>query len=196
VDENDLSLSSYEPQPITECTPVFRNIYIHDITAKNSRAAAGFIYGLPEMPIEGVVLHHVNIETTVDPDEVGGEPDMVREELTMAGEGIYCKNVSGMELHHVKIETRQGPALTLEDSEDVEINSLKMKRPHENAPVILLNNVDGAWIKGHKAAASTGAFMEIKGTGTRDIVLSGNDLRRARVPYQLIEAPRNEIVEK
>ncbi|MGM0879693.1 MAG: glycoside hydrolase family 28 protein [Bacillota bacterium] len=107
VSTTDPLMTTPEAVPVTECTPIIRGMTISDITARNALAAAAFIYGLPEMPIEDIVLRNVTIEMTQDPAEQGGEPDMVKEELVMAGEGMFCKHVRNLELHHVRVETRQ-----------------------------------------------------------------------------------------
>jgi polygalacturonase len=142
VDESDPLMTSPEAVPITEGTSIVRDIYISDITAKNALAAAGFIYGLPEMPIRNISLHHVTFEMTQNPDEKGGEPDMVREERIMAGDGILCKHVEGLEMHHVRIETRQGPALILENTTDADIQNLKMKNKHAETPMVEMKDCE------------------------------------------------------
>ena len=47
----DVLLFEANPQPVTEKTPVLRNISLSNITARDVRAAAGFLHGLPEMPV-------------------------------------------------------------------------------------------------------------------------------------------------
>ncbi|WP_281888505.1 glycoside hydrolase family 28 protein [Paenibacillus sp. YYML68] len=141
VDESDPLMTSPEAVPITEGTSIIRGIHISDITVRNARAAAAFIYGLPEMPVQDVVLNNVVLEMTQDPAEQGGEPDMVREELIMAGEGIYCKHVQGLELNRVRVETRQGAAVTLDQVEDVVIEGLSTRRKHPNTPLTRWLNV-------------------------------------------------------
>ncbi|MCZ8522120.1 MULTISPECIES: glycoside hydrolase family 28 protein [Paenibacillus] len=150
IDESNPLLTSPEAVPVTEGTPVIRHIHISDVTAKRARAAAGFIYGLPEMPIEDVALRHVTFEMTLDPAEQGGEPDMVREERIMAGDGILCRHVRGLELHHVRVETRQGPALMLEDSREIEIDGLRMKKRHPQTAVITMQNTDDVEVSGFR----------------------------------------------
>ncbi len=136
VDEGDPSIQSPDAIPVTESTPVIRDIRLSHIAAKNCRASAGFIFGLPEMPVEDISLSHVTLEMTDDPSEPGGEPDMVREKIVMAGDGIYCKHVRGLELHRVKVETRQGPALTMDHVQDDDIDGLIMKKRHPDTPLI------------------------------------------------------------
>ncbi|NOV01717.1 glycoside hydrolase family 28 protein [Paenibacillus planticolens] len=154
VDESNPLISSPDAVAVTESTPVIEHVRIHQVTAKRCRASAGFIYGLPEMPIRDVQLSHVHIEMTTDPGEQGDEPDMVREKLIMAGDGMLCKHVEGMELHHVRIETRQGPALRLEDVRDIEVNDLKMKQPHPETPVIAAIRAADLFVSGRQSAQS------------------------------------------
>ncbi|WP_166238637.1 glycoside hydrolase family 28 protein [Paenibacillus turpanensis] len=151
VDESNPLMTSQEAVPVGEGTPIIRGLYISDITAKNALAAAGFIYGLPEMPIEDVVLKNITIEMTLNPDEQGGEPDMVREHRIMAGDGVLCKHVRGLEIQGVRIETRQGPALLLEDSQDVTVSGLDMRRRHNDTPVISASKVAGLNVTGARS---------------------------------------------
>ncbi|XEC93570.1 glycoside hydrolase family 28 protein [Paenibacillus tarimensis] len=139
VDESDPLMTSPEPVPVGDATPVIRGITISDVTARNSLASAAFIYGLPEMPVEDVTLRHVTLEMTLDPQEQGGEPDMVREHLTMAGAGMFCKHVRRLELHRVRVETRQGPALQLDQVDEAVIDGFEMRRKHPNTPVMITN---------------------------------------------------------
>ncbi|ARK29543.1 glycoside hydrolase family 28 protein [Halalkalibacter krulwichiae] len=150
IDEADPLMTRQEAIPVTEKTPKIKHIQISNVTAKNCRASAGFIYGLPEMPVEDVSLRHVTFETTLDPNEQGGEPDMVKEEIHMAGEGIYCKHVDGIEFHRVRVETRQGPALMMDDVRNVDIDHLLMKNRHTNTPVIEIGGVKNIYLSGRQ----------------------------------------------
>ncbi|RIX60354.1 glycoside hydrolase family 28 protein [Paenibacillus nanensis] len=136
IDESNPLLTSHEPVPISDGTPVIRRISISNLTARNALASAGFLYGLPEMPIEDVELSHITVEMTEDPEEAGGEPDMVKERLVMAGEGMYFKHVRGLTLHQVRVETRQGPAVRLAQTEGAFIDGVHMRRRHLNTEII------------------------------------------------------------
>lgn len=136
VDPNDPSMTSPEAIAVTERTPTIRRVQISDVTARGARAAAAFVYGLPERSIEDVVLRNVTIEMSTDPEEPGGEPDMVKEELTMAGEGMYFKHVRGLELQRVRVETRQGPAVRLDRVEEPILDGVTMRRKHPNTGIV------------------------------------------------------------
>lgn len=169
VDESDPLINSSEAVPVTEGTPVIEHIRISDVTAKNCRASAGFIYGLPEMPIADVQLHHVTLETTTDPEEKGDEPDMVKDAIVMAGDGMLCKHVKGLALHHVTIETRQGPALLLENVNEAEVNSLKMKRRHEETSVIRIERSADIYIVKSLANRADASYVAVDEQSMQDV---------------------------
>lgn len=160
VNEKDPLITSQEAIPVTEKTPRIEHIHISNVTAKKCRAAAGFIYGLPEMRVKDVSLSHVTFEMSDDPIEQGGEPDMVREELIMAGDGIFCKYVEGLEFHRVRIETRQGPALTIEEGSDIEVDNVSMKRVHEGTPVLQLKLTNDVFVDGRQARISPEVYLQ------------------------------------
>ncbi|MCT8139609.1 glycoside hydrolase family 28 protein [Anaerobacillus sp. CMMVII] len=169
VDVNDPLMNAPEAIPVTEKTPKIEHIKISNVTAKECRAAAAFIYGLPEMPIEDVSLSNVTFEMTTDPNEEGGEPDMVKDEIIMAGEGIYCKHVNGIEFHRVRVETRQGPALTMEEVVDVDIDNVVMKKTHEATPVVKLNKVDNVTINGRQSQIYSETYLEVENSSNGTI---------------------------
>ncbi|WP_453990609.1 glycoside hydrolase family 28 protein [Bacillus nitroreducens] len=162
VNEKDPTVNSLEAQPITEKTPAIEHIQISNVTAKNCRAAAGFIYGLPESPINDLSIYHTVIEMTNDPDEIGGEPDMVQEELVMAGAGIYGKYISNLNIHHVRVETRQGAGLQIENSEYVNIDHFTMRNQHDSTPVVVLNRVNPKNIGGFATQIEKPNYLQIK----------------------------------
>lgn len=161
VNENDPTVNSPEAQPITEKTPEIEHIQISHITARNCRAAAGFIYGLPERPINDISISHSTIEMTVDPNEEGGEPDMVQEELIMAGAGIFGKYISNLDIHHVRVETRQGTGLQIEDSQHVNIDHFTMRKQHDSTPVVILKRVEDKNVDGYASQMANKSYLQI-----------------------------------
>ena len=51
--------------PVTEETPVFRNIDIRNVVCNNAGRAMEF-NGLPEMPIRGISLQNITIQAKMD----------------------------------------------------------------------------------------------------------------------------------
>jgi polygalacturonase len=78
-------------QPMTETTPVFRNITIRNVTASSTREA-GAIAGLPESPVENVLLENVTLAGT---------------------EGLLIANARGVTLKNVKVTVQKGEPVIL-----------------------------------------------------------------------------------
>jgi hypothetical protein len=90
----------------------------------------------------------------------------------------------GLRLHSVEVSGQLGPALSLADAADVEISAGITRTPSAGAPVVLLRNVDGAFVHGCRADAETEVFLEVEGARSQAIVLAGNDLSRAGQPLR------------
>jgi hypothetical protein len=52
--KGDRIVSDKSPRPLEEGTPVLRSIHFSHISAVDVKIAAGFLYGLPELPLEDV----------------------------------------------------------------------------------------------------------------------------------------------
>ena len=84
-----------QPQPVTAATPKFRNITIRNITG-SSTVTVGYIVGLPESPVENVLL----------------------ENLTLSGkEGLTIAHAKGVTLKNVKIMAQTGEPFTIFNAE-------------------------------------------------------------------------------
>jgi polygalacturonase len=85
-----------EAQTVTDTTPRFSNIVIRHLSATSSKEA-GIIAGLPESPIENVVLENVSIEA--------------------AKTGLEIRNARRVLVKNSKIEARSGEPYIIRDSE-------------------------------------------------------------------------------
>ena len=73
-----------------------------------------------------------------------------------------------------------GPALVCDDVSRLTIEGLQTLASYDGSPVIRLMNVRGAMISGSVAPEGARTYLEVDGTETRDIRLTGNDLSRAK----------------
>ncbi|MCX7708450.1 MAG: glycoside hydrolase family 28 protein [Clostridia bacterium] len=105
------------PYPITEATPVFRSIHFSNITAKNAHAAAAFIYGLSEMPIEDLSFDHISI--SMAEDAIPGIPAMMNGVDPVVKMGFFCCNVKDVSFSHVTIKGHEGAAFQVKNSKKV-----------------------------------------------------------------------------
>lgn len=100
-----------QPQPVTESTPLIRRLYLCDISAVDATAAAGFIYGLPEAPVEDVHLSNISIYMAKEckPDM----PAMMDGLEPMKGRGIFCCNLKTSTFDRVRVRGQEGPEYEL-----------------------------------------------------------------------------------
>ena len=99
-----ITFTSYYPkipaidtaQPVTNTTPAYKNITIRNLKATSTKDA-GVIVGLPESPIENVLLENV--------------------EITAEGRGLEIRHVRGIKLVGVTITPNDGPPLVVDDAD-------------------------------------------------------------------------------
>ncbi|MGC9395057.1 MAG: glycoside hydrolase family 28 protein [Anaerolineae bacterium] len=188
-------IADRSPWPVNEGTPRFRRVHFSNITARDVRYAAAFLYGLPEMPVEEITFSNVDISMALDAEP--GVPAMAPNLEPMRRAGFWATNVRGLRFHNVTVADQLGPALMLADAADIEINGFTTPTPPPDAPVIQMRDVDGAFVHGCKATAETGVFLHIEGAQTRDIVLGGNHFKRATQPIDRTdEVPASAVEEK
>jgi polygalacturonase len=163
------------PEPFSQRTPIFRDIAISHFTIKNSPCMAK-IYGLPEMPIQGLRLNDIVASTEV---------------------GLVCDSAAALELHNVQVNTTKGPAFTITNCKNIELDGIKTTSPHEDEPVVRMANVRDAFIHDCRALPGTDSFLELNGPATRDILLTANHLSSAKNSFVLKNgAQKQAVVEK
>ncbi|AVR45660.1 hypothetical protein C7S20_10525 [Christiangramia fulva] len=100
-EERDESL-----EPVTEETPIFRNIYMKNISSTGSKKAA-IIVGLPEMKLENAHLENSLFE---------------------AEEGITIIDAKDIGLKNVKVLRKKGPALVIYNSSDLNFKNFSFNK--------------------------------------------------------------------
>ena len=81
-------------QPVTENTPIYRDILIKNLTASGQKSA-GFIVGLPEMCISNVVFENVTLATKT---------------------GLTIRNAQGIQFKNSTVTVQNGAAFTAENA--------------------------------------------------------------------------------
>ncbi len=164
-----------DPEPVSQRTPIFRDIAISHFTIKNSPCTAK-IYGLPEMPIQGLRLNDIAVSTDV---------------------GLVCDSTVALELHNVQINTAKGPAFTITNCKNIELNGIKSTKPQADEPIVRMANVQDAFIHSCRALSGTESFLELNGPTTRGIHLVANHLYAAKNSFVLKNgAQKQAVVEK
>jgi polygalacturonase len=179
----DPVVSDRRPQPVAATTPQFRHIHLSHITARGAHSAAGFLYGLAEQPVEDITLSDISI--SMAPEAPPSYPEMADGLEQMQRAGLFICNARGLRLQNIEITGQLGPAVMLADSAEVEINATTTPTPAAAGPVILLHNVEQAFVHSCRAAAATPVFLRVEGVGSQGIMLHGNLLARAGQPLQV-----------
>jgi hypothetical protein len=151
---------------------------LSDITARGVKYAAGFVYGLAEMPVEDISLNAISISLSTGTE--AGYPEMADGLELMQRAGFFLRNVRGLTLLNIEIDGQVGPAFRLSDIEGGTIGACSTPTPDPEAPVLHMNNVSHALIHTCRAAPGTGVFLHLEGPRTGNITLTGNDLSLAR----------------
>jgi polygalacturonase len=154
-------------QPVSEKTPLFRNIAITHMTIHGARVAIN-VEGLPEMPIEGLRISDV---------------------IASAKIGMKAHNTQALELHHVQVNADLGPAFLVQDSKELELDGVTTHQPLAGTPVIRLDRCPGAIVRTSRAFAGTGTFLSVAPGELKSVVLQGNVLDGARQATEEVVGP-------
>jgi hypothetical protein len=160
-------------EPVSERTPVLRNLHFSDITVRGA-PAAGYILGLDEMPVEDVTFSNIAID---------------------AQKGFSCSNAKNLAFHDVRINAQKGPALLCEKVESLEIDGVRTLAPHPDSAVVDLKDVAGAYIRACRT--TPGLFLRLQGQRSRDIVLQANEFGQAASAIKIDEeVPASALIQK
>ncbi|HUJ09520.1 MAG TPA: glycoside hydrolase family 28 protein [Verrucomicrobiae bacterium] len=156
------------PQPVSEKTPVFRNIAISAMTVEGARVAIN-VEGLPEMPIKGLRISDV---------------------IASAKVGMKASNTEALELHNVRVKADRGPAFLAQDSKELELDGVATRKPLAGTPVVRLDRCPGAIVRNSRAFAGTDTFLSVGPGELKTIALEGNVLDSAKKAME--ESPGSE----
>ena len=157
----DLQYAKTEVEPVSERTPVFRNIHFSNITAQTNEAA--YLNGLAEMPIENITFNDINME---------------------AKTGFVIKESKRIEFHNVEVNTESGPVIRAENVSSLIVDGVKSFKPYAGTPIVDLTNVQDAFLYNSFPASGTDVFLRVKGEKTKGITLNGNNFRNVKTPLE------------
>lgn len=106
----DTFVLSEAAEPVDGFTPAFRNISLENIRMKNIKACGIYLLGLPEMPVRGVSLRSVSIDSDGEGEtfETVSNPRLPR----IGGRGVYLKNVEDVTFTDVKVRAKEEALVT------------------------------------------------------------------------------------
>ncbi len=138
--------------PVTEKTPVFRNIHFSGITGQDINTAAK-VLGIEEMPVSNIRFTDVDMQ---------------------AKEGFYISKASGVEIHDVTVTTTLGSSFEILNSDAVVLDNVKTQEPLQNTPVVTLENVNRVVLSNTTLFEPMDLFLSVSGEDNKDIYLQNN----------------------
>lgn len=106
--------------PVTEETPIFRNIFMKNITSTGSKKAA-IMVGLPEMKLQNTHLENG---------------------IFGAEEGITIIDAKDIELENVKVLREKGPALLIYNSSNLNVGKFTFNKTGSSAAIKVLGQTE------------------------------------------------------
>jgi polygalacturonase len=158
--------------PLSEKTPVFRNFAFSNITIINAAQIAKIV-GLPEKTIEQLRFNDLNATGEI---------------------GFLADLATDIELHHVRVTAATGSAVAFEHSSTVVLDDVSARTAKPNVPAIALKDTTDVYVRGNRAIAGTGTFLDVAGEKSAGIVLSANDLSRAKTDVALAQGVSPQAV--
>jgi polygalacturonase len=112
-------ISDKNPRSVDDTTPRLRRIHFSHITAREVKHAAGFLYGLAEMPLEDISFTDVSI--SISDEAESGYPEMADDIPSMSQVGFFIRNARHLRLEYVEVTGQVGEAFDMDDSVEAEI---------------------------------------------------------------------------
>ncbi len=185
-----------------------QNVSVSNIVASGTASIGCSITGVPGHPVENVTLRDINLGfegggTAEQADQTVPEKEAHYPESTMFGTlpayGFYCRHVRGLRFENVRLRTTKPDrrhALVCEDVADLVIDGLDAPGRTDARPLIRLTQTQDVLIRGCRPQSALDTFLQLTGDRTTRVVLTGNDLRRAkRVAAVGPEVPPGALVE-
>ena len=152
----NLFYSNVPQEPVSERTPIFRNIHISNMTGTEVKAAGG-IRGIPEMPVSDISINNVNIQ---------------------AESGFFIQEAKNITISDFIVNSDKGPVLDVRNSEELYFDNVRTMEVNAEVPVIRMENAKNVFIANCFPKAGSAAFLELRGAETEKIVLRNNYVER------------------
>jgi len=156
----NLFYSKVPAEPVTERTPIFRNIHISNMTGVDI-AAAGAILGLPEMPISDLSFTDIDLK---------------------AKTGFVISNATDIRMSGITVSTEKGAAFLMDGVKEATLLGLRTSKPHLDAPVISLKDCSDILIQNAFPLSGSQAYLQVGGKTSQGIILKDSYLKRLPTP--------------
>lgn len=150
--------SSPEKQPVRDDTPIFRNLYFSNLTVRHSVAAACYVEGLPEMPVDGITMDNVTVDMRCGADAEPQNPAMTfaaeKNDIRMKGKGMLISNAQNIILRNVHVDAPNEITVMLKNCNNVQITGMSADRDRGGKPIFQLEDSKDVFV------AAQGAYSK------------------------------------
>jgi polygalacturonase len=111
--------------------------------------------------------------------------------------GFYGRHADGVTLSNVQVRWEKEdlrPAMIFDDVKDLTVDGFHTDTVAGDSPVVWLNNVADALIRGARTATAN-LFLRVGGPESKGITVINNDMTRVTTPIQVAEAPKTAVLE-
>jgi len=136
----DLFYTRTQPEPVSERTPIFRNIHISNVTGNNVKKL-GYINGLDEMPIENISFSNINIA---------------------AENGFTASLGNNIRFDNCDFAVTKGASFAFTKCNNVVLNNVSSSAPVENQAIVELDNTSNVLINNCFQIAPADLFLKSK----------------------------------
>jgi polygalacturonase len=142
-------------EPVSERTPVFRNVHISNVTGSNVKKV-GYITGIEEMPVDNISFSNINI---------------------VAETGFTARTATNIQFHNVDFAVKTGASLAFTDCKDIVLDNVRTKAPLPNQAVVELNKVENVFISNCFQITPADIFCKVKDS---NVVWGNNFLKNVK----------------
>ena len=136
-------------EPVSERTPVFRNIHISNVTGSNVQQV-GFLLGISEMPVSEISFSNINMT---------------------AQKGFTAETGKNIQFHNVDLSVKEGASFAFKNCEDVVLDNVRAKAPLPNQSIVELDHVNNVLVNNCFQLTPADIFI----TTTNSNVIWGNN---------------------
>lgn len=128
-------------EPISERTPVFRNIHLSNITGSDIEKI-GYVKGIEEMPVQGLSFSNINME---------------------AKTGFTADTALDISFDNVDFSVQKGAPWEFTKSKQVLLNNIRSKKIAPQQCVVVFSGVEGAYVTNCTQLAPVQTFYKTDG---------------------------------
>lgn len=163
----NLFYSKMPEEPVSERTPIFRNIHISNMTGVDINAAAA-ILGLPEMPVSDISFTNIDLK---------------------AKTGFTISNATNVRMNGITVSTEIGPAFNIERVSEAHLMALNTNKPLAKYPVMELDGCKNVLVQNAFPMPGSLAYALINGSA-EGVVFKNNYLKRLEIPIMFGEGSK------